>query len=107
MNCCFERHRTALRCRDLRMLKQRAGGTKVVRRARGRVRCFAVLVERALTWQQSEVEADEVECVVANLIARKYVKGYISHKAQVVPLRLPLAPVPCKHLVHRLMLARC
>mmetsp|Transcript_900 Transcript_900/g.2763 ORF Transcript_900/g.2763 Transcript_900/m.2763 type:complete len:404 (-) Transcript_900:251-1462(-) len=45
-----------------------------------------VLVERALTWQQSEVEADEVECVVANLIARKYVKGYISHKAQVVVL---------------------
>lgn len=27
---------------------------------------------------------DEVECVAANLIFRKYVKGYISHKNKVM-----------------------
>ena len=26
---------------------------------------------------------DEVECITANLIYKKYVKGYISHKNQV------------------------
>ena len=27
---------------------------------------------------------DEVECIAANLIFRKYVKGYISHKNKVM-----------------------
>ncbi len=27
---------------------------------------------------------DEVECIAANLIFRKYVKGYLSHKAKVM-----------------------
>lgn len=27
---------------------------------------------------------DEIECVAANLIFRKYVKGYISHKNKVM-----------------------
>ncbi len=30
------------------------------------------------------MDMDEVECIVANLIYRKYVKGYISHKNLVV-----------------------
>ena len=33
-----------------------------------------------------EMDGDEVECVLANLIFRKYVKGYISHKARVLVL---------------------
>jgi nuclear mRNA export protein PCID2/THP1 len=33
-----------------------------------------------------EVDMDEVECIVANLIFRKYVKGYISHKSRVAVL---------------------
>ncbi len=47
--------------------------------------CGTVLLQRALAWQQTDMEADEVECVMANLIARRYVKGYISHKNQVHP----------------------
>ena len=51
-----------------------------------------VLLQRALAWQQTDMEADEVECVVANLIVRRYVKGYISHKNQVHPPAPP--PIP-------------
>jgi len=40
----------------------------------------------ALEWCGADVDADEVECVVANLIFRKFVKGYISHKNRVVVL---------------------
>ena len=39
---------------------------------------------RALAWQGVDMDMDEVECVMANLIFRKYVKGYISHKSLVV-----------------------
>eukprot|EP00889_Picochlorum_renovo_P008041 jgi/Picre1/35071/NNA_002536.t1 len=31
-----------------------------------------------------DIEMDEIECIAANLIARKYVKGYISHKLKVM-----------------------
>lgn len=31
------------------------------------------------------LDMDEVECVAANLIFRKYVRGYISHKNKVRP----------------------
>lgn len=34
--------------------------------------------------QGVELDIDEVECVAANLIFRKYVKGYISHKNKVM-----------------------
>ena len=40
----------------------------------------------ALEWCGADVDADEVECIVANLIFRKFVKGYISHKNKVVVL---------------------
>jgi nuclear mRNA export protein PCID2/THP1 len=33
-----------------------------------------------------EMDLDECECVLANLIYRKYVKGYISHKARTLVL---------------------
>jgi hypothetical protein len=43
--------------------------------------------QRALRWcGVDDVDLDEVECVVANLIFRKFVKGYISHKNRVVVL---------------------
>jgi hypothetical protein len=41
---------------------------------------------RALAWCGAGMEIDEVECVVANLIFRKFIKGYISHKSRVVVL---------------------
>ena len=31
---------------------------------------------------QQDIDSDEVECIVANLIAKKYIKGYISHSQQ-------------------------
>jgi nuclear mRNA export protein PCID2/THP1 len=34
----------------------------------------------------ADVDVDEVECIVANLIFRKFIKGYISHKNRVVVL---------------------
>jgi len=43
--------------------------------------------QRALRWcGVDDVDIDEVECVVSNLIFRKFVKGYISHKNRVVVL---------------------
>jgi len=32
--------------------------------------------------QDTDIDSDEVECIVANLIAKKYIKGYISHSQQ-------------------------
>ena len=40
----------------------------------------------ALKFCGTDVDIDEVECIVANLIFRKFVKGYISHKNRVVVL---------------------
>lgn len=33
-----------------------------------------------------DIGMDEVECLVANLIFRRYVKGYLSHKSRVAVL---------------------
>ncbi|KAK9902673.1 hypothetical protein WJX75_002119 [Coccomyxa subellipsoidea] len=42
--------------------------------------------QTALAWQGVDMEMDEVECIVANLIYRKFVKGYISHQHRVAVL---------------------
>jgi hypothetical protein len=34
--------------------------------------------------QESEVDQEEVECIVANLIHQQFIKGYIAHKQQVL-----------------------
>lgn len=44
------------------------------------------LFASALTWCGAGMDIDECECVVANLIFRKFIKGYISHKSRVVVL---------------------
>ena len=46
--------------------------------------CCAGLFQKVLQWQGVEIDLDEVECIVANLIYRKYLKGYISHSHRVV-----------------------
>lgn len=53
------------------------------------------LFQRALAWLGSPAELDEVECILANLIYRRYVKGYISHKARVIVLskQTPFPPL--------------
>ena len=40
----------------------------------------------ALKWCVCDMDIDEVEMIVANLIFKKFVKGYISHKSRVVVL---------------------
>ena len=52
-------------------------------------RCAQVslaLFLEALNWCGCRMDIDEVECIVANLIFRKFIKGYISHKSRVVVL---------------------
>lgn len=46
----------------------------------------AAKFQKALAWQGMDIGIDEVECIVANLIFRKYVKGYLSHKSRVAVL---------------------
>ena len=46
----------------------------------------AGLLQAALQWQGQEVDQDEVECLVANLIARSLIKGYISHNMRTAVL---------------------
>ena len=50
-------------------------------------------LQRALAWQGVEMDMDEVECVMANLIFRNFVKGYIAHKSLVVVIS-KLSPFP-------------
>lgn len=45
---------------------------------------FAVHFQNALEWQNVKLTMDEVECLVANLIYRNYVKGYIAHSRQIL-----------------------
>lgn len=37
------------------------------------------LFQAALAWQGEDMELDEVECILANLIYRGLIKGYLSH----------------------------
>ena len=38
------------------------------------------LFQKALAWMGVEKDEDEIECILANLINQKYIRGYISHK---------------------------
>lgn len=49
--------------------------------------------EIALAWLGVEMDRDEVECILANLIFQKLIKGWISHKAGVLVLS-PKDPFP-------------
>lgn len=40
----------------------------------------------ALAWQGAPADDDAVECLVATLIFRRYVKGYVAHKSRVLVL---------------------
>lgn len=42
------------------------------------------MFETALNVAGMSIEMDEIECIAANLISRKYVKGYMSHKLKVM-----------------------
>jgi len=42
--------------------------------------------KRALDWLGNETEIGEVECIIANLIFKKLVKGYIAHTKGILVL---------------------
>lgn len=44
------------------------------------------LVARSFKWLGMEIDLDEVECILANLIFRGYVRGYISHSKRILVL---------------------
>lgn len=54
-----------------------------------------VMYERALKVAGMDLDMSEIECIVANLIVRKYVKGYISHKVRLLLLVLYAASRLC------------
>mmetsp|Transcript_24249 Transcript_24249/g.27699 ORF Transcript_24249/g.27699 Transcript_24249/m.27699 type:complete len:281 (-) Transcript_24249:85-927(-) len=43
-------------------------------------------VVNAMKWLGLDIDLDEVECILANLIFKKYVRGYISHSKRVLVL---------------------
>lgn len=49
-----------------------------------RVCVNAVHFQKALEFQNMPLTMDEVECLVANLIYRGYVKGYIAHSRRIL-----------------------
>ena len=44
------------------------------------------LIVKTLTFLHLDVDLDEVECILANLIFRGYIKGYISHSKRILVL---------------------
>lgn len=53
----------------------------------------------ALKWSGVEMDADEVECIVANLIAKGYIKGYLSHKLQTLVVSKERAFPPLREVI--------
>lgn len=43
-------------------------------------------VAKALKWLGMPIDLDEVECILANLIYRGYIRGYLSHSKRVLVL---------------------
>jgi len=43
-------------------------------------------IVKVLEWLESPMDLDEIECILANLIYRGYVRGYISHSKRVLVL---------------------
>ncbi|OIR58558.1 MAG: COP9 signalosome complex subunit 12 [Amphiamblys sp. WSBS2006] len=44
------------------------------------------LLEKALLWMKQETEAEDIECIAANLIYQEYMNGYISHEKKIIVL---------------------
>jgi hypothetical protein len=43
-------------------------------------------IMKVLQWLESPMDLDEIECILANLIYRGYVRGYLSHSKRVLVL---------------------
>jgi hypothetical protein len=60
-----------------------------------------VIVERVLNWLGEDSDLDEIECVVANLIFRNQVKGYISHQKRFLIVSTT-GPFPSANVVKKM-----
>ena len=67
-----------------KILVYRTCSRRCVPRERSQTQLKLQLFERALQCLGEPTDLAEVECVVANLIYRGYVKGYISHQKAVL-----------------------
>ena len=56
------------------------------------------MILRSFKWLDTPMDLDEVECILANLIYRGYVKGYISHTNRVLVLSKQ-NPFPVKAVI--------
>mmetsp|Transcript_29980 Transcript_29980/g.71414 ORF Transcript_29980/g.71414 Transcript_29980/m.71414 type:complete len:413 (-) Transcript_29980:49-1287(-) len=56
------------------------------------------LFQSALAWEGCDMDLDEIECILANLVYRKYVKGYISHQHRVLVISKMDAFPPLKNI---------
>lgn len=54
------------------------------------------MLQQSLEWMGVSMDLDEVECVLVNLVYRKYLKGYISHKNRILVLSKADAFPPLK-----------
>ena len=43
-------------------------------------------IERTLKWLGISMDEDEIECILANLIFRGFIKGYIAHAKKILVL---------------------
>lgn len=43
-------------------------------------------IARAFSWLDIRMDLDEIECIVANLVYRGYIRGYLSHTKRVLVL---------------------
>lgn len=57
------------------------------------------LFQSVLASQGVEKDMDELECILANLIFLKYIKGYIAHKQKVVVVAKQAAYPPLRDVV--------
>jgi len=66
----------------------------------GRHQVLLQHIAKILKWLDTPMDLDEIECILANLIYRGYVRGYISHTKRVLVLSkkdpFPFASIAAK-----------
>ena len=60
-----------------------AGPTKAERKTANRIKIAQLQTALSLL-KETDVDDDEIECIVANLIHQKYIAGFISHEHRIL-----------------------
>ena len=55
--------------------------------------------QSALSWMGVEMGLDEIECVLANLIFKSFIKGYLSHQHRTLVLSKKSDPFPVESVI--------